>query len=153
MKNQTILSVSGLEKLKAEIVDLKKNRRPEVIERLKSARALGDLSENSEYDDARNEQSFIEGRIQELDDMIKNAKVVKENHSSGKVSLGSKVMCEIEGDKETYSLVSSIEADPLENKISVDSPFGTALMGTSVGDVVKVNAPAGELSYKILGIE
>jgi transcription elongation factor GreA len=153
MKQKVVLTKEGLQKVKDEILDLKNNKRPAVIERIKSARALGDLSENSEYDDARNEQSFIEGRIEELEEMVKNAKIVDKKTANGMINLGSIVICEIDGDREEYEVVSSVEADPVNGKISIDSPFGKALQDKKKGEVVKVNAPGGILSYKILDIK
>jgi transcription elongation factor GreA len=153
MKKEVVLTKEGLEKIKNEILDLKNNKRPEVIERIQSARALGDLSENSEYDDARNEQSFIEGRIEELETMVANAKVVDKKSVDGTISLGSVIECEIDGDKEEYEIVSSVEANPILGKISIDSPFGNALQGKKAGDTVLVHAPDGTLTYKILNVK
>lgn len=153
MKKQVILTKEGLEKIKTEISDLKNNKRPEIIERIQAARALGDLSENSEYDDARNEQSFIEGRIEELEGMVANAKVVDKKAGNGTIDLGSIVTCEIDGDKEEYELVSSVEANPVSGKISIDSPFGKALVGKKVNDTALVNAPDGTLTYKIIAVK
>lgn len=147
-----ILTPDGLVKLKKELDELKKVRRPAVIERLKVARALGDLSENSEYDDARNDQSFVEGRIEELEEMIKHAKIIDKKHGNGSINLGNIIEVEIDGDKEKYELVSSIEADPASGKLSADSPIGKALLGKNKGDIALVNAPAGQLKYKILSV-
>lgn len=153
MKKEVVLTKEGLEKVKAELLDIKNNKRPEIIERIQTARALGDLSENSEYDDARNEQSFIEGRVEELENMVKNAKIVSKKSSNNTIDLGNNIVCEIDGDKEEYEMVSSVEADPVKGKISIDSPFGMALQGKKKGEVVKVNAPGGILNYKILEIK
>ena len=150
--DKIILTEKGLEKLKLELDDLKKNRRPKIIERLKAARALGDLSENSEYDDARNEQSFIEGRIEELEDMVKKAKIIKNTEHGNIISMGTIVKCKVEDETEEYEIVSSVEADPLNCKISIDSPLGKALLGKKKGDKAMVNAPAGDLEYSILSV-
>lgn len=151
--NNVIVTDEGLLKLKEELKDLETNRRPIVIERIQAARSLGDLSENSEYDDARNEQSFVEGRIRELRDMIKHAKVMTKKASNGIVDLGSIIECQIEDDKETYELVGSAEADPIKGKISIDSPLGRELIGKKQDDKIIVNAPAGRLTYEIVTIK
>lgn len=150
--NDIVLTVEGLEKIKNELAELK-NRRKEVIARIQTAKEFGDLSENAEYDDARNEQSFVEGRIQELQDMIKQAKVVSKTAGGSIVSLGSKVTVECEGDKETYELVGLNESDPINGKISIESPIGKAMMGAKKGETVIVSAPSGKLNYKVIDIK
>lgn len=153
MNKEIILTQKGLDKLRQDLIQLKTVRRPAVIERIQAARALGDLSENSEYDDARNEQSFIEGRIQELNDIIKKAKVVSKKFSNSEAGLGSTIVCEVEKDSESYELVSSAEADPANGKISIDSPLGKGLIGKKKGDTAQVKTPGGEISYQILDIK
>lgn len=153
MQKAITITQEGLEKLKLELDDLVHQRRPAIIERLQAARALGDLSENSEYDDARNDQSFVEGRIQELKETIKHARIVIKKSNHGFVDLGSVVECKIDNDLETFEIVGSAEADPIKNKISIDSPIGKALSGKRKGDFAEVNAPAGKLSYQILNIK
>ena len=154
MIKETILTLEGLDKIKEELKELETTRRTSVIERLQSARALGDLSENSEYDDARNEQSFVEGRIHELKEMIKYAKIVTKRNSPGStVDLGSRVTCTLDGESETYEIVSSAEADPLHGKVSIDSPLGSALIGKKKSDTVNVHAPGGNLLYSIVSVE
>jgi len=154
MIQETILTLEGLDKIKEELKELETTRRSAVIERLQSARSLGDFSENSEYDDARNEQSFVEGRIHELKEMIKHAKIVtKKNMHGVTIDLGSRVTCTLEGENDTYEIVSSAEADPTHGKISIDSPFGSALIGKKKGDTVDVHAPGGSLSYQVLSVE
>lgn len=153
MNKEIILTQEGLEKLKRELSRLQTVKRPSVIERIQAARSLGDLSENSEYDDARNEQSFVEGRIQELQDMIKKAKVVSKKSNNSEAGLGSTVVCEVEKDKESYELVSSAEADPGSGKISIDSPLGKGLMGRKKGEIAIIKTPGGEISYKILDLK
>lgn len=146
------LTKEGLEKLKEELKQLIEVSREEVAKKIQIAREMGDLSENSLYDAAKEEQAFIEGRIAELEDIIKNSKVSSAK-ASGEIAVGSKVTVHIEGDEETYHLVGAPEADPLARKISHESPIGSALMGKKVGDKVKVEAPMGSLTYTILKVE
>lgn len=153
MNKEIILTQEGLEKLKQELSRLQTVKRPVVIERIQAARSLGDLSENSEYDDARNEQSFVEGRIQELQNMIKKAKVMSKKSSNGDTGLGSTVVCEVEKEKVSYELVSSAEADPVNGKISIDSPLAKGLIGRKKGEIAIIKTPSGEVSYKILDLK
>ena len=148
MTKDVALTSAGLAKIKAELAALKTTGRKAVVTRLKAARELGDLSENAEYDDARNEQSFIEGRIQELDALIMNARVIT-HHASSVAELGTAVTVSIDGKQETYEIVGATESDPAAGKISSESPMGAALLGHKVGDAVKVKTPLGELSYTI----
>ena len=157
MTNETLITQEGLEQLKAELNELKSERRIKVAKRIQEAIALGDLSENSEYDDAKNEQAFVEGRISELENKIRTAKIIQESDdSSAKVRLGSKVILEdIEtGDRFEYTVVGTAEADPFNNRISNESPVGKAILGQTINEanpvVVTVKAPAGELKYRIL---
>jgi transcription elongation factor GreA len=152
-----VLSPEGLSKLQEELDYLRNVRRKEVAERLKEARSLGDLSENSEYDDARNEQSFVEGRIIQLENTLRNAKVIDAPATagpSGEVRLGSTVkLKDLEyGDELEYTLVGSVEADPMQHKISNESPVGRAILGKSKGTVVEVEAPAGAIKYQIIDV-
>lgn len=153
---ETILTAEGLKKLEDELDNLRLVRRPEVAERLKIARSFGDLSENSEYDDAKNEQAFVEGRILELEQMLKTATIIDYNalRQEGIVSLGSTVRIrDLEsGEEETYTIVGSKEADPFENRISNESPVGIAIMGKKAHTIVVANTPIGELSYEILEV-
>lgn len=153
MKEKTYLTEQGLNELKQELDELKNVRRPENIQALKEARALGDLSENAEYDAARNEQAIIEGRIQELEAMLENVEVITEVDTD-KVSIGVKVKVEFVDDKETdvYSIVGTKEADPFENKISNESPIAKAIMGKKVGDVATVETETSSYDVKILEI-
>ena len=150
---EVYLTSEGLQDLKQELEDLKLVKRPEVIQALKEARALGDLSENAEYDAARHEQAVVESRIVELEQMIENA-VVIENIKTDCVGIGTKVKIEYIDDDETeeYSIVGSKEADPFENRISNESPIAQAIMGLKVGDIATVASPNGEYSVKILDI-
>ena len=150
---EVYLTSEGLQDLKQELENLKLVKRPEVIQALKEARALGDLSENAEYDAARHEQAVVESRIVELEQMIENA-VVIENIKTDCVGIGTKVKIEYIDDDETeeYSIVGSKEADPFENRISNESPIAQAIMGLKVGDVATVASPNGQYSVKILEI-
>jgi transcription elongation factor GreA len=149
---KVMLTEDGYNKLVEKLNYLKSVRRIEVAERLKAAIALGDLSENSEYDDAKNEQAFLEGEIQDLEAKIRNSDIIKAG-SGDVVQMGSKVSVIdlefAEDGPETFMLVGSTEADPDEGKISNESPLGQALLGQKVGAVVDVHAPAGIIKYEI----
>jgi transcription elongation factor GreA len=150
------MTQAGKEKLEQELEHLKTVKRKEVVERIKIARSFGDLSENSEYDSAKEEQAFVEGRITTIENMIRNAKIISEDELAGDtVSLGRSVtFIELpDGDEETYTIVGSAEADPFEGKISNDSPIAKSLIGRKVGDVVSVQTPGGEMSVKIVTIK
>jgi len=151
-----LLTKEGLDALIAERDELQNVRRKEVAERLKEAISYGDLSENSEYEEAKNEQAFIEGRIIELEKMIKNAKIIDEKkaHSAKKVQIGTTVVIQEakEKEKEEFTIVGSTEADPLNKRLSNESPIGKALLGKKKGDTVKVEAPAGTFEFKILDL-
>ena len=150
---EVYLTSEGLEELKQELENLKLVKRPEVIQALKEARALGDLSENAEYDAARHEQAVVESRITELEQMVENA-VVIENIKTDCVGIGTKVKIEYIEDEETeeYSIVGSKEADPFENKISNESPIAQAILGLKVGDIANVASPNGQYQVKVLEI-
>ena len=154
---ETILTAEGLRKLEDELENLRSVKRQEVAERIKVAISYGDISENSEYDDAKNEQAFIEGRIIELEQMISTATLIDETakKKKGTVILGSTVIVkDMEfGDEETYTVVGTTEADPSQNRISNESPVGAAILGQKVNTVVQVRTPVGELSYKIVKIK
>ena len=152
-KKEIYLTEKGLDEIKKELDFLKLEKRPEIILALKEARAQGDLSENSEYDAARNEQALVESKIAELEKMVENAVVIKEVDTD-KVSIGTSVKIEYvdDGETESYMVVGSKEADPFENKISNESPIAQAIMGKKVGDVVSVASPTGQYSVKILEI-
>lgn len=154
---ETQITAEGLQKLEEELAQRKGAIREEILERIKEARAQGDLSENSEYDQAKEDQGKNESRIVELEQMIKTAVIIDTSASSkeGKVSLGCTVVLkdmETE-EEESYTLVGTTEADPFENKISNESPVGKAVIGKKIGDVVIAITPAGELSYKILEVK
>jgi transcription elongation factor GreA len=148
MSKELYLTKEGLDKLKKELDFLIKTKRVEIIERIKIAKSYGDLSENAEYESAKSEQSFIEGRIKELQETIKRAEIIKKKDNKI-VGLGSKIILEIDGQKEEYQIVGSREANPDERKISNESPIGEALLGKKINDNVEVNAPAGKMTYKI----
>ena len=154
MDESVILTREGLENLKEELVSLKTVRRKEVAERLKQAIDFGDLSENSEYDDAKNEQAFIEGRIQTIEATLRKATVIEDDHASnsGVINIGSYVTVrDVEFDDiENYRIVGTSEADPMQNKISNESPLGAALLGKHPGQTIQVDAPAGMLEYEII---
>ena len=148
-EEQILITPEGYLALEEELNDLKENQRPEVIAKLKEARALGDLSENAEYDTAKNEQARVEGRIKELEYKLEHSKVM--DGSKTKVSIGSVVTVKYIEDKETdeYKIVGSLEADPFKNKISNESPLGLAIMGKKVGDIIDVVSPNGSYQVKI----
>ena len=157
-EDKTFVTKEGLKKLKEELEHLKKVRRQEVAQRLKEAISYGDLSENSEYEEAKNEQAFLEGRILELENKIKNAKIISDKKAtkSGKeVEIGSTVTVNNKGkssESEVYTIVGSTEADPVEHKISNESPIGKAFLGKNKGDTVVVETPSGNLKYEILKV-
>ena len=154
-EQDVILTREGLEQLEQELENLRTVKRTEVKERLKEAIALGDLSENSEYDDAKNEQAFMEGRILELEKMIRNAKIIEEGEQQADViRVGSLVTVkDIEFDEITeYRLVGTVEADPMNNRISNESPVGRALLGHKAGEIIDVEVPAGVIQLEIVSI-
>ena len=147
------LTAEGFLELESELNELKNVRRPEVITALKEARAMGDLSENADYDAARNEQAQIEARIKELEYKLEHSKIIDTKKKGGSAGIGSVVTIQDEdGDEEEYRLVSSVEADPFNNKISVESPIGLAIKGHKTGDTVLVESPNGGYNIKILNV-
>ncbi|MEW5953921.1 MAG: transcription elongation factor GreA [Bacillota bacterium] len=153
---EVILTIDGLRNLEEELEQLKSVQRREVAQRIKQAIEFGDISENSEYEDAKNEQAFIEGRILTLEKMLRNAKLIDdENLDTDLVSIGSTVTIkDLEwGDEFDYTIVGSVEADPGASKISNESPVGKAILGQRKGSVVEVNVPAGMLRYEIVDIK
>lgn len=152
---KNILTYTGLKQLEDELQELRVVRRQEVAEKLKEARAQGDLSENAEYDAAKDEQRDIEARIEELENILKNAEVVVETEvDADKINIGCVVkLFDFEFDEELdFSIVGSTEANSLKNKISNESPLGAALIGKKVGDVIKVETQMGEVEYKVISI-
>ena len=151
---ESYISPEGLEKIKLELKELVEKRRPEVIERISVARDQGDLSENAEYHEAREEQSFIEGKVQELEQLIKNAVVIEGGHKFTFANIGSTVHATCDnGLKIKYQIVGPSEADPVQGRISHESPFGQALLGKAVGEEFELKVPAGVLKCKIDKIE
>ncbi len=156
MSDQVMLTEEGFEKLENELDYLENEKRREVAKRIKVAREFGDISENSEYDDAKNEQAFVEGRIKEIKNMLNNAHVVKDEEiTDKKVNLGTQVMLHnLDSDEKIrYTLVGSAEADPLNHKISNESPIGKSILGHAIGDQVKVDTPSGQVEYEIVSIK
>ena len=150
-KSSTYLTKEGYEKLNKEYQHLVNVRRREVTKRIAKAREYGDISENSEYDTAKEEQSFVEGRILELEEILRNAKVIDQKQKTGAVQIGSKIKVDVDGDEDEFIIVSSVEADPMQGKISDESPVGRALLGAKVGDVVTVSSTI-KSTYRILEI-
>ncbi len=149
----TYLTTAGLDKLKAELKELKEKRRPVVLERIKEAVAYGDLSENSEYEDAKNEQAFVEGRIVELEKLLENSKIMKTGGGNRQqVALGGTVTVKLDGKAATYTIVGPAEADPTNGMISNESPLGQALLGKAKGDEAVVETPKGHVKYEIVSI-
>jgi transcription elongation factor GreA len=154
MSKKYLLTQDGLVKLNEELKELISKKRPDVIERIREAASHGDLSENADYAQAREEQSFIEGRIQEIEDTIKNAEIISTNggrHNT--VSIGSTVKVLINGKDRSFTIVGSNEANPKEGKISNESAVGKSLLGRKAGEKFKVSAPAGEMAYEIVSFE
>ncbi len=142
-------TVDGLAEIQAELDDLKNTKLPTAVERVARARDFGDLSENAEYHAAKEELSFIEGRIEELEEIVKKAVVVKKDNGNSEVGIGCKVTVEVGGREQTYEVVGEWEADPMKKRISHTSPLGSALLGKKKGDAVEFEAPAGKVIYKI----
>ncbi|EMS71002.1 transcription elongation factor GreA [Ruminiclostridium cellobioparum] len=152
---EVVLTYEGLKKLEEELEFLRGTKRKEVAERIKQALSFGDISENSEYDEAKNEQAQVEGRIVQLESMLKHARLIDEDDvKTDVVSLGSRVrLFDVEFEEEVeYLIVGSTEANPLKSKISNESPVGAALMGHKVGEIVEVQVPDGAIKFKILEI-
>lgn len=155
LEKEVILTPEGLQKIEVKLEHLKSIRRQEVAERIKQAIGFGDISENSEYDDAKNEQAFIEGEILELEKIIRSARLIDScDIKSGEVGIGTTVkLKDVEfGDIDVYTIVGSAEAEPVKNRISNESPVGRAVLGRKTGDTVTVNVPDGKIKYKIMEI-
>jgi len=152
-KDVIYVTKEGLAKLKAELAELTDVKRTEVAQRIKEAREMGDISENSEYDAAKQEQSYIEGRISELEEVIKTAQISDEAGKKDIIGVGAIVKIKVESEEIEYHIVGAPEANPLEKKISHESPLGSALVGKRVGDKIEVEAPMGKLTYTILKID
>ena len=154
MNNQTFkLTPDGLLQLKKELKQLTEEKRPALVERLENARTQGDLSENSDYGNAKDELEFLDGRIDELESVLKRSEVIKSNGKpSSHIDVGTKVILQAGTAQQEFNIVGEWEADPNERKISPESPLGKSLMGKQVGDEIEVEAPAGKVLYKVLEI-
>ncbi len=151
-KREFYLTQDGVNKLQEELDDLVKNKRKEVAKALKEAREFGDLSENASWDDAKDRQAFTEGRINEIENILKNAKII-EGGNTGVITVGSIVHVELEEGEQKFQIVGSTEADAKKGKISNESPIAKALLGKKPGDQVEVEIPVGTIVYKIINIE
>ena len=152
MDKQIQVTKEGFESLKQELDELVNIKRPKLVERLSRARSEGDLAENSDYYNAKDELEFLDGRIAEVETVLKNAVVAKASNGHGKVGLGAKVSVKYDSNQTIYHLVGEWEADPVKSKISIESPLGQALLNKKKGDKVEVEAPAGKIVYEILSI-
>ena len=153
MTKQIQLTEKGLEALKKELEQLLKVKRPALVDRLSNARSQGDLSENSDYQNAKEELEFLQGRIEELQLVIKNAKVVKDTNNGKNVGVGTKVTIRVNGVKNTFEIVGEWEADMANKKISHASPLGSALVGKKIGEKFEVEAPVGKILYEVVAID
>lgn len=153
MSKLQYLTAARLKELKEELNNLKTSKRKEVAARIEAAKALGDLSENAEYADAKDEQSWVEGRILELEDLIQNAQIIKTDIKTDYVNVGSTIRVNNGGKEKFFQIVGSNEADPSAGKISNESPLGQAFLGKRVGDKVEISVPAGRMTYTVLEIK
>ncbi|MFD2618220.1 transcription elongation factor GreA [Terrilactibacillus laevilacticus] len=154
-KKMHYMTAEGKAKLEQELEHLITEKRKEVVERIKIARSFGDLSENSEYDAAKDEQAFVESRIAQLEQMIRDSVIIEDDESTDVVKIGKSVTFKElpDGDEETYTIVGSAESDPFEGKISNDSPMAKSLIGLSVGEEVSVSTPGGDIRVKIVSVK
>ncbi|MFC1622543.1 transcription elongation factor GreA [Patescibacteria group bacterium] len=152
MNTENYITQVGLEKLKLELEDLKTNKRKELAKRIEQAKEFGDISENAEYDTAKEEQAFVEGRIAELSYILKNATIIKENASNGMVGVGSKIRIKDKDNVKEYKIVGREEADPSQGLISNESPMGKAFLGKKVGDIVEIEVPKGIIKLEVVDI-
>ncbi len=152
-KKEFYLTPEGITNLREELDDLVGNQRHKIAARLKEAKEFGDLSENNMWENAKDQQAFVEGRIAEIETMLKHAVIIKSPKATGKVALGSTVHVELEEGTQKYTIVGSTEANPEEGKISNESPIGQALIGKKPGDEVTVEVPSGTITYKISKVE
>ena len=152
-KKEFYLTAEGVAKLEEELDDLVHAQRTKIAARLKEAKEYGDLSENIQWDDAKDQQAFIEGRIAEIENILKHSSLIKSPKNSGVVTLGSTVHLELEDGVQRYTIVGSTEANPEQGKISNESPIGQALLGKKPGEQVEVTVPSGTMTYKITHIE
>jgi transcription elongation factor GreA len=152
-KKEFFLTQAGVDKLKEELHGLVSNKRVEIAARLKEAKEYGDLSENIQWDDAKDQQAFVEGRIAEIENILKHASVIQQPKKASEVQIGSTVHLELEDGIQRYVIVGSTEANPDEGKISNESPIGRALLGKKAGEHVEVEVPSGTMTYKITKVE
>jgi len=152
MKKQIQVTSEALKTLKAELGELVEERRPKLVERLERARNEGDLSENSDYTNAKDELEFLDGRIDELRHVVEHAVVIQKRTKDGRIGVGTQVTIKTRGKEHLYEIVGDWEADPVNKKISHESPLGQKLVGCQVGDKVDVEAPAGKITYKIVAV-
>ncbi len=153
MNTKIQLTKNGQADLKSELAELVDVKRPKLVDRLSNARSQGDLSENSDYQSAKEELEFLDGRIDELESVLKNATVVATTGTAGGVNVGTKVTVKVNGKEVVFNIVGEWEADPMNKKISHESPLGMALLGKKKGDKAEVEAPAGKVLYEILAVE
>ena len=152
MADSNFITKEGLEKLKASLAEIKNVKLKEVALKIKEAKDMGDLSENAEYHEAKNEQAFLYGKELQLEEKIRNARVIDDKSCSDSVEAGCTVIVEKDGEEMKFHIVGSTESDPATGKISIDSPLGRALSGHKVGEGISVSAPSGEIKYKIIKI-
>lgn len=150
--NKVQLTEEGHQKIKKEYDGLIAKKRPEAVDRLQKARSMGDLSENSEYLAAKENLAFVEGRIQEIEELLKNVEIINNQKNYNQVSLGDTVRVKLNGKEESFDIVGEYEADLLNKKLSQSSPIGKALLGRKIGETVEVETPAGKVIYQILKI-
>lgn len=151
-ERQTFITADGLEKLRDELQQLKTVKRREIAQRIQEAKELGDLSENAEYVEAKNEQAFVEGRVAELEATVKNAVIIQDVKNAEQVRVGSKVTLKTDGKQLTYTIVGSNESDPKNGRISNESPLGQAFIGKRVGEVVDISVPMGTRTFTVVSI-
>jgi len=147
------LTQEGFELLKQELKTLKDEKHPLAIDKLQKARSMGDLKENNAYSSARDELSLMEGRVQEIEEILKNVEIVNQTSDKNGISIGAHVTIEVEGNQEQLYIVGEYEADPMNKKVSHTSPIGKALIGKQVGDTIQVEIPSGKINYKIVDIK
>ncbi len=152
-ERQTFITADGLQKLRDELHQLKTVKRREIAQRIQEAKELGDLSENAEYVEAKNEQSFVEGRVAELETVVKNAVIIQDVKNAEQIRVGSEVTAISDGIKLTYLIVGSNESDPTNGRISNESPLGQAFIGKKVGDTVEIEAPRGKRLFSVTAIK
>lgn len=153
MPNQHVLTQEGYEKLKKEYEELKGEKRQKAVERLQKARAMGDLSENSEYTSAREELSFVDTRIKEIEEILEKSQIVGKSPNKEVVDIGDTVEVQVDGKRESFTIVGELETDLAQKKLSYTSPIGKALLGKKKGDQVEILIPVGKVVYKILDIK